>query len=154
MGEYLLSWDGAICPSTLMLSRRLALRVPFNPGYRTMEDWDLFLRLDSLGVDWCYIDRPLTLYDWSRNRPRLSGSATPSEHLAWLEDHRNLLTDQAIRRFTMGPLMRSITQTGQNRWYGLKTLGSALKDGAISRQEASHQLVRIPFLKSLGRLRR
>ena len=66
LGEYLLSWDGAICPSTLMLSRRLALRVPFNTAYRTMEDWDLFLRLDALGVQWCYIERPLTVFDWSR----------------------------------------------------------------------------------------
>jgi glycosyltransferase involved in cell wall biosynthesis len=154
IADYVLSDGCAIFPSTVLLSKSLALSTPFNQKYRIKEDWDHFIKLENAGAEWLFIKSPLTIYQGDRSIARLSGTSTPEENLTWLKDHESDLSPETTQIFLLGPVLQAIISTGEYKTKGVRILLSAMSAKAISRKRAFLCLIDIAFRRFAKRLLR
>lgn len=131
VADYVFADCGLIHTSSLMLPRELAARTLFPEDQRKHEDWDLFLRLETEGVSWHYVDRPLVVW---HNEPR-EGRLTNLSHelsLHWLEDHRHLLSAKAISGFMVKEVATPLAGAGQRGVYVSWLALNAVRFGALA----------------------
>lgn len=132
IADYILSDQGLIHTSTVLLSKSLALAVPFNTRYRVMEDWDVFLTLEKMNVDWVYIETPLSIWYAERRVGRLSGTSTTDECLFWLREHQASISEKTKHRFMLKPVLGPLIGRGERKAYAIKIVFDAIRAGAIS----------------------
>jgi glycosyltransferase involved in cell wall biosynthesis len=131
VGDYVMCGShGLIHTSSLMLSRKLALANAFPIDQNIFEDWDLFLRLEEKGVQWLYLEEPLTIW----NDDTRDGRLTLSKHdgSAWLDAHRYHLSKKAQQAFTIKGIVRPLISARERKWYALKSLVRAFPGSDMS----------------------
>jgi len=94
VGRYLFLDGGVIQSSMMMMSRDLAVQTRFEDGARGHDDWCFAIRLQENGARFAMLERPLTIYDDTEGRARLSPIYS-SARLDWLRKRRTQLGDQA-----------------------------------------------------------
>lgn len=137
IADYILSDQGLIHTSTLLLHKSLALAVPFNSRYRVMEDWDVFLTLEKMDVDWVYVEAPLSIWYAERREGRLSSTSTIDECLFWLREHQASFTEKTKHRFMLKPVLGPLIGRGERKTYAIKIVVDAIRAGAISPTQGS-----------------
>jgi len=106
ISEYLLarrgftaSGDGFIMTTTIVASKSLLCRVPFQSGLKKHQDWDWVLRATSLpGVDVCFCSEALAYCDM-RSNASISRSGDWEFSLDWIHRNRDLVTARAYSGF-------------------------------------------------------
>lgn len=95
MGEYLFVSNQFVQTSTIVMATATARDVMFDPNLRKGQDLDFCVRAHALGVRFTMIDEPLIVWKDSTEVNRTSRHAGASAPLAWLDNHRSLLTRSA-----------------------------------------------------------
>jgi glycosyltransferase involved in cell wall biosynthesis len=106
MSEYLLcreasfrQGEGFIQTSTLLVPRRLLLRVPFTAGLPRHQDWDWLIRVSSHpGVAFHWVWEPLVVYHIGKAGSSVSASESLAASLSWVRAS-DLITPKARAYF-------------------------------------------------------
>lgn len=131
IGDYVLCGsEGLIQTSSVMLSRKLALAFPFPTDQTNFEDWDLFLRLEENGVQWIYLDLPLTTWYNDSRTDRLC--LLQDDGSAWLEEHKHYLSEKARLAFSMKGIVYPLIKLRQKKLYAFKLLLLAFMGSEVS----------------------
>lgn len=149
IADYVLSDEGLIHTSTVLLPRALASIAPFNTTYRVLEDWDVFLTLERQNVEWLFVDAPLSVWYAERRAGRLSASSTTEECLMWLTDHESSFSERTKHRFMLKTILGPLIGRGERKGYALKIVLDALKNGALSPGQAATLLAKIAVPKTV-----
>jgi len=64
LDEYLFCRRGAMVTPSLLLSRELALRTPFDESLRRHQDFGFLLRLAASGASFVFVEEPLVIVHW------------------------------------------------------------------------------------------
>ena len=133
IAEYLMVENAALQTSTLLIPTSIAREVRFRDGLRRHQDWDFVLRLIATGVDWRYIDEPLSVYYLGPDQRRVSlREGAVSDTLAWFKQAKDLLTPRAMQTyFVHSALGRRSLETPLRTAGALLWVAGASWDGAI-----------------------
>lgn len=130
IGDYVCGNDGLILTSSIMLAHDQASNNPFPIDQKHFEDWDLFLRLEEVGVNWLYLDETLTTWNNEHREDRLSLS--PDDGTIWLAEHKRYLTKEAQIAFSIKAIVRPLIQLRQKKLYAFKLLLSGFLASEVS----------------------
>ena len=149
VGRYLFLEGGVIQSSMMMLSRELAAQTRFEDGARGHDDWCFALRLQESGARFAMLERPLTIYDDTDGRTRLSPRYS-SERLAWLEQRRAQLGDPAYWAAVAAVASRLPREAKVNP---SRLIVTAYRNGAIGAARTGYYLATraFPSLRTLAR---
>lgn len=92
--DYLIFQGGFIQTSTIVLSREIALRVPFDPILPFGQDTDFCIRLNAHGCRFEMLPEPLVVWDDTAAPNRVSGTRKVDALLAWTDRIRPLISDR------------------------------------------------------------
>lgn len=98
IGDYLFVGRGWLQTSSIMVSREVALQVPFNPTLRRHQDYDLLLRLESKGCRFEMVPRALVIVHWE-DMHSTSRGLNPRSSLAFVEQYGEFLSCKAVSGF-------------------------------------------------------
>lgn len=142
VGEYLFLHEGLMSTSTFMLSRDLAQQVMFSGWLRRHEDWDLCLRLEQLGVEFVYLETPLSVIHDDHDRDRLSLETGFRDSLQWIDSWREHLHPDAHDAFVSTTVARLAFASGS--WLaGMKCLRRGMRNRNVPRKLLVKSLVRL-----------
>lgn len=95
VGEYLFVSNQFIQTSTIVMSRDIALRVPFDNSLRKGQDLDLCVRLSSYGYSFKMIENPLIVWVDKTEVGRTSRVSGADAPVKWLDANKGILTEKA-----------------------------------------------------------
>lgn len=151
VGDYLFAADGMMQTSTLVLPRELALRTPFDPGLRNLEDLDLCLRLEAAGATFRMIPDPQAIWYDDNSEGRLSHTTTTENVESWLSSQRSRLSGRAYHGFLARYLVPIALRREPVR--AIRLLVAAVAHGSISPTRATTLAVRGVMPGTYGRVR-
>lgn len=151
VGDYLFASDGIMQTSTLVLSRELFLKVPFNTALRNLEDLDLCMRLEAAGARFQMIPEAQVIWYDDNTEGRLSYTTTSQNIRFWLTLQRGRLSDKAYHGF----LARYFVPVAikQEPVTALRLLVAAVAYNSISLRRASLLVAKGMTPRLYGRLR-
>lgn len=118
VGEYLFvprrDGRGQLATPTLLVSRGLALAVPFAAGMRQYDDYDWVLRLEEHGAKFVHHEEALTTVHAPLARSSLSQTGRWQDSLEWAETKRSALGRCAFLGFCLGNV--SAVATRERAW--------------------------------------
>jgi glycosyltransferase involved in cell wall biosynthesis len=96
--------EGFVLPSTVLTTRELLQKVPFQSGLKRHDDLDWLLRASALkgvGVEFVPASEPLVIWHIKRDHSRLSQSTDWRSSLHWIHSIRHLVTPRAYAGFVL-----------------------------------------------------
>jgi glycosyltransferase involved in cell wall biosynthesis len=112
IGDYLFASRGWLQTSSIMISRELALRVPFNAALKRHQDYDLVLRLEAEGCRFQMVKEPLVVVHWEDMHQTLRG-LDPARSLTFLRDYRRFLSPRAQSGFVLAQIVMRLAGAGR-----------------------------------------
>lgn len=113
LDEYLFVNDGVMQTSTLMIPGKLMKKLKFNPNLIRHQDWDLCLQFSQAGVEFIYLDEPLTVWNQERSLNRVSHSNNYKFSLNWINTHRNNITKDTYESFIEKNIVTQLSFEGE-----------------------------------------
>lgn len=94
--------EGLIQTSTILTSKELLQKVPFNNSLKRHDDWDWLLRAIAFpGVGIEFVPEPLSIWYRGENRQRVSRSSDWQYSFQWIQSKRSLVTPRAYSSFIL-----------------------------------------------------
>jgi glycosyltransferase involved in cell wall biosynthesis len=128
--EFIYVGDGFAQTNSFLLSRAMALKIPFRTRVRQHEDNLFFLDAEALGARYCLIDDPLSIWNNDDRDDRLGRTSDLALSREFLEEAGSLLTNKARIAFEvtyLGPLLFE-----ENPAAALELFMRALAQGAVT----------------------
>lgn len=132
LADYLFVNGGFMQTGTLIMPTKLALETPFRSGIVPHEDPDLCLRLEAKGVDFVFLEQPLTVWNNDKRGNRATGMSDYLVSLNWIKEYEGIISPKAYRGVLVTEVVRRLIDSEQKRIYAEKLLLEALFYGAIS----------------------
>jgi glycosyltransferase involved in cell wall biosynthesis len=120
LSEYLLArnsisfGEGLIQTSTIFTEKKLLQQIPFQESLAKHQDWDWLLRVSKLpevGIE--FVTQPLAIwYRWEK-RQSISSTNTWESSLAWIREHRHLVTHKAYSSFIITQVAPQAAKVGE-----------------------------------------
>jgi glycosyltransferase involved in cell wall biosynthesis len=109
VAEYVFCNSGHINTSSILVPTELVRRCRYDPQLRLHEDWDMYLRLEQSGVEFYFLNEPLTVTVDLAARGRAS-NPNPERSFLWVEQRKNLMSKRPYNAFRakMAPDLRSV----------------------------------------------
>ena len=98
VADYLFADGGYIAQPTVLFSARMAREIPYCPGMRQHEDWDLYMRLQRRGVKFIMLPEVLCVVE-DRETAGRSSAPRPYDSLATLEKWKPRISRRAFFAF-------------------------------------------------------
>lgn len=95
VGEYLFAANQVIQTSSMVMSRKTARRIGFDPQLRKGQDLDFCIRAEMLGAQFEMVQTPLTIWTDRGAAGRTSHVRGACQLEEWLEANQNLMTPLA-----------------------------------------------------------
>lgn len=114
MGDYLFRNGGFIQTSGLLLSRELAVQVPFNEALKRHQDYDLLLRLGSLGSNFVMANESLVTVHWETLHETTRGLDPPNT-LAFVREYQQYLSPEAATGFLFKQIVLRLLRARRRR---------------------------------------
>lgn len=150
LADYLFINEGEIMTSTVLLSRELSVAIKFRPDLKKHQDWDLYLRLEQIGVNFYLINESLLFWDNEEIRTdRISKTYDHKVSLNWIQGYRDIISAQAHYGFLCKEIIPQLIETEQNQLFAVKIAISSLFMGVISVQKFLLLIRRIIIPKTL-----
>ncbi|MCL1469349.1 glycosyltransferase family 2 protein [Argonema antarcticum A004/B2] len=149
LADYMFVYNGFIQTSTIMLSRQLAMSVPFRSGISPHEDLDVFLRLEEAGGKYIFIQEPLSIWHNDMRSNRLTKMRDYRRSLNWIMQYESSLSPKAIKGFLVTEVVSVLIASEREKLYAQKILLDALLLRAISPQKFAKLTARIIIPESL-----
>lgn len=101
--------------SALVLSRDLALAVPWDSSVRRFQDFDWMLRLAAGGARFVVVPEALCVWYFRQDRPTIGSrhAADWRQALEWIEQRRHLVTRRAYARWILGRVVKLAAASGE-----------------------------------------
>jgi glycosyltransferase involved in cell wall biosynthesis len=115
--------EGVVSTITLLVPRRLLLRVPFQPEQRRHQEWDwIFRAVHQAGAELCFVDEPLAVWHLEEGHPGISAMNQWRYSYDWIERVRSLVTPRAYAAFLLTVVAAIAARSGERRacWTLLK----------------------------------
>lgn len=135
--------SGLIHTSSVLLAKKLLANNQFNTKLKIHEDWDLFFRLDSLGVAWRYIPQQLIVWHDEDRGSRLSENSPYQWSLDWLRDNEGLLSDNDKRNFLVRNVLHKLASREERKGMAVKIILDAARHRNIPFREAAKMLAKV-----------
>ncbi len=100
MGDYLFLNRGYLPTPSILMSRELALAVPFNEELQRHQDYDLLLRLEAHGSVFSMIEKALVTVHWEDFHATARG-LNPAKSLEFAGQYRHYLSARAASGFVL-----------------------------------------------------
>lgn len=94
--------EGLIQTSTILTTKELLQKVPFNNSLKRHDDWDWLLRavaLEEVGLE--FVPEPLSIWYRGEQRQRVSRSSDWQYSFDWIQSKRDLVTPRAYSSFIL-----------------------------------------------------
>lgn len=140
VADYLFVFNQFIQTSSIVLSRSLAIEVPFDPTLRKGQDLDLCVRLHNAGVGFVGIPEPLAIWvdETEENRTSRHGGAQAPQ--IWLEKNKEVLGKRATYGYRATVLAYYVAQ--ERPFTALHYLVSGLIQGRVPAKIIARQFMR------------
>lgn len=99
LGDYFFLKYGLMQNSTLLIPRSILLKMNDLPDIQRHNDWDLCLRLEKLGCEFHFFERPLTIWYCDKRADRNSRNPMPDHSLNWIISHKDHISEKAMMSF-------------------------------------------------------
>lgn len=119
--EYIFVHWGLVSTITIVLARTLALKCPFNTALRRHQDYDLCFTLQSSGVLFHMIDKPLSVWNDLPDDSRITRKTGYDAAIVWFNLVKDSLSDDARNAY----LARVLAPMVRPKSAGLKMLFSS-----------------------------
>ena len=139
MSEYLFcrsGWTygaGLLQTSTLLMPRRLVLRLPFTTGLKKHQDWDWLLRVAAEpDVEVAMAPEPLVVFHVEGQRKSVGRAADWQFSYRWAVENRRLFTTRAFQSFVATECAPQAARSGASSAERLHLLRALFADGRPS----------------------
>lgn len=126
--------------SALVVPRKLALEIPWDPSLRKMQDVDLLVRLNANNTRFVMIEEPLSVWVDQTEENRVSRHPGFEAPTAWLERSRPLLSERAVYGFKATMLAYFVAR--QRPLTALRYLYDGLIKGRVPPRVIGRQFLR------------
>jgi glycosyltransferase involved in cell wall biosynthesis len=99
VGEYLFFNYGDMHVNTWLATKNLLAQVAFSPDLKQSEDWDVLLRIESLGGKFIYSPKPCAVRNVDLREERLTTTTDVESQMCFLERNSTRLTPQSCALF-------------------------------------------------------
>lgn len=140
VGDYLFVKNQFIQTSSIVLHRRLANEVMFDPDLRKGQDLDLCIRLEHAGIKFVPIPEPLSIWVDETEENRTSRHQGAEAPIRWLESHRHKLSSQAFYGYRANVLAYYVSK--QQPLTALMYLLDGLFKGGVPAKVIARQFLR------------
>jgi glycosyltransferase involved in cell wall biosynthesis len=123
IGDYLFVNDGLMQTSGLVMSRSLALSVPFDEGLMKHQDYDLVIRLQQAGAEFHFVPKVLTVWSLETEGPSLGASGSAAYSIDWVNSNRCNLSAPARNNFLANHVLKEFSP-----WRGRAQYLARLRD--------------------------
>jgi len=114
LSTYLFSNHGIVQTSSLLLHKKFAKEIMFNPELRRHQDYDFLLRAEHQGATFTYLDKPLVDYVWIGTEGIQQKSISVERSLTWLNEYKKYFSnDDDITGFIDKEVIATALRTKQ-----------------------------------------
>ena len=135
VSDYLFCHDGIVQTSTLMLHRSLAASTRFQDSLRKHQDWDFCLRLEAAGATFCFIEKPLTIWNGDSSFEHIGRVVNYPLTESFIYNNRAYCTPKAISAFLLKNIIPFLIKSNNRKLYCQKIITIALLQKLISVRE-------------------
>ena len=127
VGDYLFVSGQAIGTPGIVMSRRFAAKVRFDPLCIKHQDYDLLLRAEQAGAHFLFIETALWVRDFRASHSHVGAQRIPHFSCGWLNDRREMMSDAAQLGFLYSAVLAPMAS--QSRLATVKDLLKTLRCG-------------------------
>ena len=124
VGDYLFFNYGDMHVNTWLATKNLLAQVAFSSDLKQSEDWDVLLRIESLGGKFIYSPKPCAVRNVDLREERLTTTTNVESQMRFLERNSTRLTPQSCALFEA--LVVKLKQPSRSRLKNLLTIIQAM----------------------------
>lgn len=137
IGDYLLSrngffkGEGLLQTSTLLIQKKLLLKLPFDEGLAAFQDWDWMIRaaqVEGTGIE--FVPKPLAIWYTEEQRVCTSTGKTWHYDLKWIKEKRSIISARAYSGFIVTNVNPKAAESRDYKAFGLM-LKEVVSNGQI-----------------------
>ncbi|MDJ0689881.1 MAG: glycosyltransferase family 2 protein [Xenococcaceae cyanobacterium MO_188.B32] len=122
LADYLFCSRGQMQTSTLMLHRSLASEIFFRQDLKKHQDWDFCLRLEANGAIFSFLDKPLTIWNATPRKDRVSKISNYHISLNWICDYQSSISAKAKTSFLLIEVLPKLIEKKERKLYAEKII--------------------------------